>query len=510
MAEETRLQKEISTLKQDHDTLVAENTEKEHSLVAMKEECNIVCDDLKRLKKESQMEIAGLRAKENKLQAKLKERQKEWLQKEENYESSILSLVDKLKQESIAKQTVDKMVTEQSVLMRKKSCEQQMIFAKIKEVFRCFTTLKGEKDAIERELCQFKDSSSKLYSFLVSIVNRMCKQIEERTVSNETLVGEIEELKGELSKSAKSAEVLRSQMQSERKRGNEYENQVEKKETEIRNLKKQIIVLKKEKDTGFMKLGQYKKKAEGRFVENENVILNYRKEIENLKNENSMVLEKCFGMEEHISKLKNETKEKDLMISELSASVSQCSTTEKAEQQEKTMLTAAYNELQGVIFSLENQLGIERSQTKVLEDQVRNLKWQYKQAKSDAQTKKEELEVLKSQHEKEVQNIASLLSVTKTEVGCLRDENSEIRREKQKCNGQLIESRERLRRQRLDLEKLQNEVRKRNGELIRLKEDMKDCKSAATREMLDYIVKKAVINISDAEEKEKGKYRREL
>ena len=510
MEEEDRFRKEISTLRKDHDALVTENAEKEQCLVAMKEESKIVASNLERLKKDNQKEIANLRAKENKLHARLKEMQKEWLLKEENYEASILSLVNKLKHESIARQNVDKMVAEQSELMKMKKCEQQLIFAKVKEVFKCFNSMKDEKDAIKRELLQFKDSSSKLCSFLVNMVSRMCKQIEEGAISNENLIGEIEELKAELKKSMKGADVLRNQVDSQRTRTSEYEKECEKREAEIRTLKQQIVVLKKERDIGLKNLNQCKKNTESKLLENDSVVVNYRKQIEELQNENSLIVEKCDAVEKHLSKLKDEAQEKDLKVSELETSLNESLVAGKAEEKEKSVLTAAYNELQGVIFSLENQLSIERSQTRVLEDQIRNLKWQHKQAKSEAKTKKEELEMLKSQHEAEVQDITSLLSVAKTEVACLRDENSEIRREKQKCSGQLIESQDRLRRQGGDLDKLRNEVRKRNGELMRLKEDMKDCKSAATREMLDYIVKKAVIDVSNSKETENGKYTREL
>merc|ERR1712141_421212 len=140
-----------------------------------------------------------------------------------------------------------------------KKCEQQLIFAKVKEVFKSFNSMKDEKDAIRRELLQFKDSSSKLCSFLVNIVSRMCKQIEEGAISNQNLIGEIEELKAELRGSTKGTEILHNQMESQRTRASEYEQKCEKRDAEIRSLKKQIVVLKKEKDIGLLNLNQYKK-----------------------------------------------------------------------------------------------------------------------------------------------------------------------------------------------------------------------------------------------------------
>jgi len=510
IAEEKKLQMEISSLVVDRDVMIGENAKKEQRLVEMTEESSILAGNLEQLKKKSQMELANLRAKENKLSVKLKEVQKEWQKKEENYESSILSLVEKLKDESIARQNVEKVVAKQSESMMKRKCEQHQIFTKVKEIVTCFHSIKNERDVIKSELLQFKHSSSKLYSFLVDIVNRMCKQINDSASSNEALVVEIEELKAELSKSERGADILLAQWESERKRADEFENECEKKEAENRNLKKQIAVLKKEKDLGHMKLIKYKKNSESKMHENESNIVDCRKQIEILKNENSLLHEKVKMMEKQFSELEDETREKDLKITGLESSLNESAVAEKAEQEEKSMLTVAYNELQGVIFSLENQLSIEKSQAKVLEDQLQNLKWQCKQAKSETKAKKEELELTKSKHETEVRNITSLLSVAKTELSCLRDENSEIRREKQKCNGQLIESQERLRRQEDYLERLENEIRKRNGELIRLKEDMKDCKSAATREILDYVVKKAVITLTGARETENRKPKIEL
>ena len=496
MQQESKFQSEITTLIKSRDALDVENSEKEQRLISLKEEKKSV--------------IANLRAKENKLSAKLRERQKEWLAKEENYESNILSLVNKLKDESIARQNVDRTVIEQSELMEKRESQQKFVFGKMKEILKSFNSLKDEKNAIKKELLQYKDSSSKLYSFLTSIVSRMCKQIEESASSNESLMHEIEELKTDLRNSDKSAEILKAQIKHEKVRADGYEIECEKREEEIRNLKKQIVVLKKEKDVGVLKLSQYKKSTESKIGENDNLITNYCKQVEFLQNENSMMLEKSNKLEENLAKLQDEIKFKDVMVSELETSLREVSKLEKTEGKEMSMLKTAYNELQGVIFSLENQLSIEGSQRKVLEDQIRNLRWQNKQAISEVKAKKGELELMKSQHQTEVQNITSLLSVAKTELGCLRDENSEIRKEKQKCNGQLIENRERLKRQLRDFRKLQSEVCKRNEELLRLKEDMKDCKSAATREMLDYIVKKAVINISKAKVAEDGKEKREL
>ena len=510
IAEEKKLQMEISSLVEDRDVMIGENAMKEQRLVEMREESSILAGNLEQLKKKSQMELANLRAKENKLSVKLKEVQKEWHKKEENYESSILSLVEKLKDESIARQNVEKVIEEQSGLMKKRRCEQHQIFTKVKEIVTCFNSIKNEKDVIKSELLQFKHSSSKLYSFLVEIINRICKQIEDSASSNEALLSEVEELKVELSKSGRGADVLRAQWESERRRADELENECEKKEAENRNLKKQIAVVKQEKELGNMKLNKYKKNSESKMHENESVIVDCRKQIEVLKNQNSFLNDKVKMMEKQLSKLEDETEEKDLRLSDLESSANESLVAKKAEHEEKSKLTVAYNELQGVIFSLENQLSIEKSQVNVLEDQLQSLKWQCKQAKLETKAKKEELGLIMSKHEAEVRNITSLLSVAKTEVGCLRDENSDIRREKQKCNGQLIESQERLRRQRGYLERLEDEIRKRNDELIRLKEDMKDCKSAATREILDYVVKKAVITLTDAKEPENRKPKIEL
>lgn len=502
-------QNEIVKLKIDRDALIAENDEKEKGIAALKEVSKTMACHLDQIKKESQMEIANLRAKENKLSTMFKEKQRDWQTKEENYEASILSFVNKLKDESIARQNVDRMISKQEELMKSKERQLKFIFAKIRQVFKSFSGLKNEKETIKKELLRFQDSSSKLYSFLIKIVSRLCKQIEESKGSSENLMAEKDVLKMELNKSEKNAEFLQSQIRHERDRAEGYEREREARECEIRNLKKQMIVLKKDKDVGLMKMNQFKKKTESKIIENDKIIADYRSEIENLRKEDSSLVKRKSEMDEILLKFQDEMTEKDMKIAELEKCLGAMKGDEQAEQKELSMLTTACNELRISLFSLENQLSIERSQAKVLDDQVRSLKWQCNQAKAETQAKKDELELIKSQHQAEVQNLASLLSVAKTELGCLREENSEIRKEKQKCSGQLIELKERFKRQSCDLDNLRKDVRKRNEQLVRLQEDMKDCKSTATKEMLDYIVKKTMIDVSDIKSVENEKKSRE-
>ncbi|XP_065055170.1 myosin-3-like [Rhopilema esculentum] len=485
----------IDDLTTECEAITSRSSETEKCMIELRNELKTMTEDFQRHRKESQCEIANLRAKENKLTTKLKEKQNEWLKKEENYESSIMSLVERLKEESIKAQHLVATCSEQKKLIDEKERNYKLLAEKLRGFAHHVGLLKQERDIVSRELLRLKSSIPKIFSFVASAVDRMGLQLKESSQSNDNLMEVVNNLKLELVKSGNRTALMEKKLQLEQERVANLERDVETKQDELKGAKKQILVLKKDKDLGVLKFGQYKKSAEERFTAADKEKNELAAQVKMLKDENRLMLAKLEQREKDLEETTTEKIEQGRKLSEIEKSYCEILSAKNEAVAKNSKITSAYEELQGVIFSLENQLGIERSQTRVLQDQIGSLKWQQKQASAEVQVKKNELDVLKSHHDSELRNINSLLDVAKTELKCLRTEVSETRKEKQKCNGLLIEARERLRRQANDSERLQKDILKRNEDLIRLKEDMSGCKSTATREMLDFIVKKAVIKL---------------
>lgn len=493
------LQETIGSLIEAKESLLKNGAKAKEEIISLKKQNESISEDIENLRRQKQSEIANLRAKENRLSAKIKEKQNEWIKKEENYESSIMSLVSKLKDEIVSRQTVEKEFSEQGNRLILQNDRQKALVVKLTDFAKSVQLFKEDKEVLGKEFLQFKITNSKLLSILGDFVKRLNKTIEYNEDENENLVAEISALKSELMKSEKSMQFLHKEYKIEIERARELEKDLMERQDHMKTVQRKSIELKKDRDLIQLKFNEYKQTAENKFngVQTQNMEL--INQLNNTKGENNKLMNQCIQKEDQVMILQDEAQRKEDMIRKLEESLKQESGSKENIIDEKRRIECGYNELQGTIFGLENQLSIEKSHAKVIEDQLRNLKWQNKQATAEAQTRKEELDSMESQHTMEVQNVTSMLSVAKTEVDSLRSELSEMRKDKQKCSGQLIEAREGFKRQGNQYEKLQNDVKKRNDELLRLKEDMAGCKSAAVREMLDFIVKKAVVNLPDQE-----------
>ena len=487
------------------ESLLKAGAKANEEIINLKQQNESISEDIVNLKKEKQIEIANLRAKENRLSAKIKEKQNEWMQKEENYESSILSLVSKLKNEIVSRQTVEKEFSEQGNRLLLQNNRQKVLVAKLKDFAHFVQRFKEDKEVLGRDFSQFKTTNSKLLSILGDFVTRLNKTIQNSENENQSLLTEVSALRSELMKSEKSMQFLHKEYQIEIERARVLEKDLIEKQEDMKNIQRKSIEMKKDRDLLNLRFNEYKQTAEKKLSAVQTQRIELINQLDNTKEENNRLLNLCKEKEDQVMVLQNEAKRNKETIREFEESLKREAASKEDVIDEKRRIESGYNELQGTIFSVENQLSIEKSHAKVIEDQLRNLKWQNKQATAEAQTRKEEIEYMESQHATELQNVTSMLSVAKTEVDSLRSELSEVRRDKQKCSGQLIEARERLKRQGSQYGRLQTDVKKRNDELLRLKEDMADCRSAAVREMLDFIVKKAVVSLPDQEtKKEEG------
>ena len=467
--------------------------------------------ELECTKKTIEVEIAKLRARKNKLATTLKEKQNDWLNKQQTYEESIMSLVGKLKDESVNRQRSEMQNAEQKEALQKQVDTRVLLVSNVTSALKMFAALKEDNGSIKNNVMLLKSMHNKLLSFMLNFVDKVKQVTFESDEEKRMLSREIDYLNSQLVAEQNSVFSINQQFRIEKSRAVELENNLVIKHNQLLDEKKQLVQAKEDGDAGLRQFSKYKERIETKLnsVEKERTELN--KQVKELLERNNSLEENSRRQEDEISKRKNEIVRKDGAFNKSEKSVEELKTFVCRLKEEKSNHERAYAEIKGSVFDLENQVGIERSHATILLDNVSNLKWKCKQSAAEASSRVEEIKLLESQHRAEVESLVSMLGVTKAELSSIRSELSDTRQEKQASRRQLVEANERLRQKTCDFDCLKTEVCKRNGALLKLRQEMQDTRSISLREIVELVVNKAVIDFprrSDDERKDVKKRKR--
>eukprot|EP00794_Sanderia_malayensis_P014421 gene14421-15928_t len=496
--DERKLNEFIVLQKQKQEALLEVNKETNVKLSHLHLKNSNILEEAENTTTQFEREIVKLRSKESKLAAKLKKRQDEWRIKEQNYKSSILSLVGKLKEESVARQHFERCLLEKAEVLEKEKEEKHFMNSKIVEMKEQVGRLKQEKGMVRNDVISIRSMNGELLSFMKTFVDKIKQSMNESGNDIKELNIEKERLKSELNRSEKLVQLLETQKNADQKKNDELENKIKADRDNFLNLKIDLVKTQNDQDRNAAII----KKLE---IESQKLQEEYDELKDRTKNTDSLneSLQSTIKQQDiEISRLRDDLLGKDKEINRQMNSLEELSKLNAKHSEEKIDQERRHAETQGIIFDLENQLSIERSHGRVLEDQVNNAKWQLKQSVLDANAKDAELTSCKQQHEIELKNALSMLNVVKAEFLSLRSELIDVRKVKQRLQMKLSDSNKCLRMKSNEYDILRDEVVKRNKDLFKLKTEMEGSRSSALRETVDFVVKKAIIIVKSRPEDE--------
>ena len=476
-------------LKVQKETSEREITKLEESKAEKEKELDII-------RRENQVETTKLRAKETRLALELREKQQSWFERQQEYEKSILSLVGKLKEESTGREMAER---EANAVRQSSESEarnrREKISTGMTNLNEQFLELQQERDEIKTNVIRLRTTTVKLLHVLVVAMGKLKRESLHLNEENVTLKANVESLAKKTRDKQRVLQILEEHQKAQTERITMIENELCSKQEELLSMKSQLFEAKENTD---LTRKQFCSSQE----ETRKELMQLRKVKEELENCIALERNKSHGLSlnlQHsndvILQLKEETEYKMQENDRLKTEVQSLSSSKNELVKESSATQHVIADLKGKLFAVQNQMDIEQGRVRALEDQAKHLKWQIKQLETDKKDLRTELNTSDKRHTTEFHSLKSMLEVSRTELGSLRAELSGSRKAKLDYQNQVMEARESLRRRTIELESLQNEVRRRNQSLIEVKQEMQGSKSVSLRELVEFMVQKAMINV---------------